>query len=190
MACVSPLSLNLPLSAHHPFPPSCALLSSPLLSAHLHLSRWMNKARRKGAREIKAKEKAIRKHLPLPPFPPLNPPQIDPIQLQTPTETSPFFPLTPGQRPPPLQLNRIPDPQLVDEVVVFDARGTFGGEFVEGGLERVAEAFDQVGDDEEACAVETWMGEREGEVSEVRKLGVRVQWGKIEGGREGEGDEP
>lgn len=114
-------------------------------------------------------------------------------QLHPPTHHPPHprAILTPRQRPPPLQFNRIPDPQLVDEVFVFDPRGTFGGEFVEGGLERVGEAFDQVGDDEEAGAVETYVAEAKG--------GKGVSWMGILGGVEGlqrgwgvggEGDEP
>lgn len=44
-------------------------------------------------------------------------------------------------------------------MLMFDARGAFRCEFVEGGLERVREPFDEVGDYEEACAVEPCFAE-------------------------------
>lgn len=47
-------------------------------------------------------------------------------------------------------------------MLMFDPRGPFGSEFVQGGLERVGEAFDEVGDYEEACAVETYVEDRRG----------------------------
>ncbi|KAI6945448.1 hypothetical protein KC341_g61 [Hortaea werneckii] len=137
MACLSPLSIPFVSSASFPLP----ALSSPLqplsISARAERVTSTHRAKEHAKPYVNTQKQShhVLPHESLPLF-----------CLSTPTRR---------QRPPPLQLNRVPDPQLVDEVVMFDARGTFGGEFVEGGLERVAEAFDQVGHDEEACAVET-----------------------------------
>lgn len=56
---------------------------------------------------------------------------------------------------PSLHLHSVADVEFVDEEVVFDARSSFRGKLVDGGLKFVAEAFDHVAADEEAGSVGT-----------------------------------